>query len=170
MAPKEILVVVVRAYGQRAAFERQARTYFILELEGILEGSLLAEFANKERIVGALHPVGHAYLLEELGDLPATALTVLKNKIGRANKDNLAHGEVPEALERSGWFRFVPEAAAAGREHDGLRIQRAPRPCRITVVAHRGRERLTEFGKITGEGTLQSLMDEPRLREAYFGR
>jgi branched-chain amino acid transport system permease protein len=27
-----------------------------------------------------------------------------------------------------------------------------------------------EFGKITGEGTLQSLMDEPRLREAYFGR
>jgi branched-chain amino acid transport system permease protein len=26
-----------------------------------------------------------------------------------------------------------------------------------------------EYGKITGEGTLQSLMDEPRLQEAYFG-
>ena len=63
-ASEEVLVIVIRTDRQGAVLERQAGADLEFELEGALEGGLLAELADEEGVVGALHPVCQANLLQ----------------------------------------------------------------------------------------------------------
>src|SRR5690554_526963 len=147
VASEEVLVVIIGAYRQGGVFERQPGANLELELEGALEGCLFAEFPDKERISGAFDPVSQPQFFKNGHHALAGNLPVLEHIILRADKNDLTHGEVPQALEGCQVAGFVPEAVADRSRSQASALQGAVCQGEVEMVANRWREQRLNPGE-----------------------